>query len=139
MPTFKFKVAMDIRAYGSVDVTASDLAEAQAKLDAQYIADNFSPHGGGEDDLDYQHPSDIWIESVEDSDEEEIMLDLCIPDGDWIQKPPKLGKIGFFRTPKSTTELENYLELFSGGERVAVTAVYGMTWNLCAHLTNKGA
>lgn len=49
----------------------------------------------------------------------------------------KLGKCDLFHTPKNHEELTNYIKNFTGGEGVVANTVYGMTWNLCADLTNK--
>ena len=51
--------------------------------------------------------------------------------------PAVLKEIGLFHTPTSTAEIEKYLSNFSGGEAAVAMTVYGMTWNLCAHLTNN--
>ena len=81
---YSFRVAMDIRAYGAVKLKANSLEDAEAQIDAQLVADHFEPHGSG-GDYDFQHPSDIWVECVENEDTgEETMLDMTVPDGPWI-------------------------------------------------------
>jgi hypothetical protein len=49
-----------------------------------------------------------------------------------------LKKIGLFATPDSTKSLEDYCLNFSNSqERLVATTVMGMTWNLCAKLTDN--
>jgi hypothetical protein len=93
MPKYYVNVAMSIRAYGSVAIYGETAEEARKTLTADYIADNFEPHGGGDDDLDYDHPSDISLDgSCHDADTEEDFdfEPVMIPDGAWIIDP--LGK-----------------------------------------------
>lgn len=48
-----------------------------------------------------------------------------------------LKPMGLFATPASTEDLMDYCRSFPAGpERVAAMTVMGMTWNLCASLTN---
>lgn len=85
--SFVFNIAMDIRAYGFVTVTAHSLGAAQAKLTAEFIAENFSPHGSGSDDLDYNHPSDIVVTLASDEitcDTIDEFVEFEVPDGSWI-------------------------------------------------------
>ena len=91
--TYRVNVAMDIRAYGSVEVYGATAEEARKLLTADFIADNFEPHGSGKDDLDYQHPSDIWLDGTcydTETEEDHPFEPTEIPDGDWINDP--LGK-----------------------------------------------
>ena len=47
-----------------------------------------------------------------------------------------LQPVGIVHTPQNLEELDNYIALFNGSERiVAFTCAY-MAWNLCAKLTN---
>lgn len=81
-------VAMDIRAYGTVEVETDDLNKITDSVDAAYVAKHFEPHGSGSDDLDYNHPSDICITEILDEDyvEYDVPEDLeCLPDGEWIR------------------------------------------------------
>ena len=48
-----------------------------------------------------------------------------------------LTNVGLFYTPKSTEELEEWIERLSGAERALAYTVMGMTWNLCGHLINE--
>lgn len=85
---YTLNVAMDIRAYGSVTVETDDPNKIVDIVDAAYVAKNFEPHGSGEDDLDYNHPSDICITEIEDEDGEQydVPEDLeSLEDGDWIR------------------------------------------------------
>lgn len=111
---YHVNVAMSIRAYGSVAIYGETAEEARKTLTAAYIAENFEPHGGGDDDLDddldYDHPSDIWLDgSCHDSDTEEDFdfEPTEIPDGDWINDP--LGKAA----PDMLAALRNCLEQMS--------------------------
>lgn len=65
MPTFKIDVAMDIRAYGYVEIEAEDIDAAVKIATPDFIRDNFNPHGGGSDDFDYSSPRDIWLGDFE--------------------------------------------------------------------------
>ena len=49
----------------------------------------------------------------------------------------KLGNMGLFATPDSVDALQEYIERFSGSEKIVAAVVMGMTWNLCAELTSK--
>lgn len=50
----------------------------------------------------------------------------------------KLKSMGLFHTPQDVEELMNYVtSLPNDGERAIATTVMGMTWNLCAKLTNE--
>lgn len=51
-------------------------------------------------------------------------------------KDNKLEKNNMFYTPKSVEELMDYCERFCGSERVVAMTILGMTWNLCADITN---
>lgn len=83
---FTFHIAMDVRAYGTVVVTSPSLEAAQAQLTPEFVAENFSPHGSGSDDLDYTHPSDIVVSEAYDHEYECIddFEEISIPDGPWI-------------------------------------------------------
>lgn len=48
-----------------------------------------------------------------------------------------LKEIGIFATYKSVEELQDYINTFSGNERVIANIVMGCTWNTCAHLVNQ--
>ena len=52
------------------------------------------------------------------------------------EKAMKLDTMGLFATPESADTLMKYIEQFSGAEKVLALTVMGMTWNLCAKLTN---
>lgn len=82
-----FNVAMDIRAYGSVLVTATSLEQATSQLTAEFVSKHFQPHGGN-DDLSYEYPSDIVVTNAyfEDTGEDIDMDELQVPDGKWIIK-----------------------------------------------------
>ena len=47
--------------------------------------------------------------------------------------------IGFFATPDSVQELQEYIKKFSGSERTVATTVMGMTWNCLAKIVNEAA
>lgn len=79
---FKVRVACNIRAYGVVHVAAGSADEICKKVTANYVAENFEPHGGS-GDLDWMNPSEIWLESAEDlhdESEEDLMLEHDIED-----------------------------------------------------------
>ena len=50
-----------------------------------------------------------------------------------------LKEVGIFATYKSVDELQDYINTFSGNERVIANIVMGCTWNTCAHLVNQTA
>jgi hypothetical protein len=87
MPEFKARVAMNARVYGSVTIEANTLEEAGKLIDAQYVSDNFTPHGGN-NDIDYSHPSAIWVECVQDEDADDdadSLTEFDVPDGPWMR------------------------------------------------------
>ncbi len=50
---------------------------------------------------------------------------------------PKLKKMGLFNTPESVEALTKYVtSIPNPEERVVAVTVMGMTWNLCAELTD---
>lgn len=82
---YKLNVAMDIRAYGSITVETDDLEKLKDIVTAEYVRDNFEPHGSN-DDLDYSHPYDIVITDIEDEDgnEYDVPEDVeSVPDPWW--------------------------------------------------------
>lgn len=83
-------IAMDVRAYGTVTILAKNPQSALKMMTAKYIAENFEPHGSG-DDIAYDHPSDILTTSFVDEETEqqcpEIDDEISIPDGPWIMDP----------------------------------------------------
>jgi hypothetical protein len=82
MPTFKFKVAMDIRAYGVVEVDADTSDAAIALLTPELMGRDFEPHGSGSDDYDYSNPRSIWIEGweCEETGDADGSAEIEIPD-----------------------------------------------------------
>ncbi len=48
----------------------------------------------------------------------------------------KLGKMDLFTTPDDVKALEEYIMMLNGSERAVALTIMGMTWNLCAKLTN---
>lgn len=48
-----------------------------------------------------------------------------------------LKPIGFFNTPESTEDLQNYIDLLTGNEKFVANVIMGKTWNLCAELTKQ--
>jgi hypothetical protein len=48
-----------------------------------------------------------------------------------------LKPMGLFATPESTKALEEYIERLNGPEKAMAYVIMGMTWNLCAKLTNE--
>jgi len=52
MTDYTFTVAMDVRAYGTVDAEAPTLEEALSKITTEYLTENFEGSGGGSDDFD---------------------------------------------------------------------------------------
>ncbi len=88
MPEFTTSIAMDVRAYGSVTVEAETEQQAKQKLTAEYVADNFIPHGSGSDDFDMNHPLEIWAEGFND---ESGCFD--VKNGDWGMPDKTTGAI----------------------------------------------
>jgi hypothetical protein len=83
--SYKFNVAMGIRTYGTVTIEASSLEAATEALNAAYVAEHFTTHGGGSDDYDMSHPKEIWVESCEDDETgEEFSIELDLPEGPWV-------------------------------------------------------
>lgn len=64
---FKAQIAMDVRAYGSVQIEADSGEDAIASLTDRFVADNFQPNGSS-DDYDFTTPVQIVVTSVEDED-----------------------------------------------------------------------
>ena len=87
MPKYTVRIAMDVRSYGTVEIDAESPEKIADLLTAEFVADNFTPHGSGSDDFDFSHPSDIWAESCVDVDgeNEEAMLDITVPNGQWMR------------------------------------------------------
>jgi len=81
-------VAMDVRAYGSITIKAETAQAALDSLTAKYVAENFSPHGSGDDDFSWQYPSDIVITAMvvteTDKTVEDAELEHDVADGEWI-------------------------------------------------------
>lgn len=77
---WRINVAQDIRAYGSVTVTAPTLAEAVALVDHVYVLDNFNPHGSGADDFDHANARAVCLTEAEDEDGTTFPLDIELPD-----------------------------------------------------------
>lgn len=65
MPTFKIDVAMDVRAYGYVEIEAENIDKAVELATPDFIKSNFESHGYGSDDFDYSEPRDIWLGDFE--------------------------------------------------------------------------
>lgn len=65
MNTYKIDVAMDIRAYGYVEIEAESIDKAVELATPDFIKSNFESHGYGSDDFDYSSPRDIWIGDFE--------------------------------------------------------------------------
>ena len=83
MTEFYLPVACDVRVYGSVTVEADSLADAIQKVNANYIAENFEPHGS-KNDVDHTQPQAIWIEFIRnEADDSEVELNWHVPPGDW--------------------------------------------------------
>lgn len=78
--TFKISVAMNIRAYGVVEIEAASIEEAQAKLTHEYIGENFYPHGSGSDDYDMGHPEQVSLTEWEDESGNAGELHVELPD-----------------------------------------------------------
>lgn len=85
MPEYRFNVAMDVRAYGTAMAEGDTPEDAAKALTAEIVADRFHPHGGSED-LDYNHPSDIWCEGAFETPEGDDgwVSEFTVPDGPWI-------------------------------------------------------
>ena len=88
MAKFTINVAMDVRAYGYVEIEADDLDAAIAKADASFVADNFEPHNNGDDDFSWGYPSGItlteWDCEHDNGDEEFGDVMINVPDGPWM-------------------------------------------------------
>jgi len=79
MPTFKIDVAMDVRAYGYVEIEAENIDKAVDLATPDFIAENFDLRGSPHDYIDYSSPRDIWLadfECEETGEEGAIEIDL---------------------------------------------------------------
>ena len=63
MIDFQFRVSMDIRAYGTVNISAETVDAAIEKLTNKYIGRNFAPQGKLES-YDTTSPQDIFLFQV---------------------------------------------------------------------------
>ena len=61
MKTFTLHVAMNVRAYGYVNVRAKDIDAAKKLATPDLIVKEFSPHGHGDDDFDWINPAQITL------------------------------------------------------------------------------
>jgi len=90
MPTFNAEIAMDVRAYGFVQIEADNIEEAVEKakhLDHEAIGKRFTPHGTGSDDFDWLNPTAISIVLVTDGCKDvELFTDLPDPDRSHTEK-----------------------------------------------------
>lgn len=87
--TYTIDVAMSPRAYGLIEVQAASPQAAIDSVTPEMVADRFTLHGNGADDLDYHHPCDIWISNVLDDQGDETgngCLEREVPDGPWINR-----------------------------------------------------
>jgi len=85
MTDYTFAVAMDVRAFGSVDVEAPTLKKALSKVTHDYLCQHFESNGGGADDFDMT-PLDAsisqanWMPKTDsESSYEEEDLDHNVP------------------------------------------------------------
>ena len=76
MPKFTISLAMNIRAYGFVEVEADDIETAKSQITADKLRNEFQPHGAGDDDFDYSHPTQVYLSDYSMDGGE--YLDLCI-------------------------------------------------------------
>jgi len=88
---FKIEVAMDVRAYGYVEVEAETVEKAVEWIDDVLIADNFQPHGSS-DDLDYSTPVNIVAMRCDDEEGETLWDDYMEVPSRWTPKP-SIGEI----------------------------------------------
>jgi len=88
MTEYPFNVAMSVRAYGYVTVSAASAADARAQLTADFVAEKFAPHGGGDDDFGWDCPEDIYCDGICYADDESDCdsEDFAIPNGNWVRK-----------------------------------------------------
>ena len=89
MAKFQFTAAINVRAYGTIEVEADDVDKAINLIGSEGFTMNkhFSPHGGGDSDFDWDvDRPEIYLENVyiEDS-EETIDVDIVLPDKEEIQ------------------------------------------------------
>lgn len=91
--TFKINVAMNIRAYGVVEVKAATIEDAQSQMTHQFIADNFEPHGCGSEDYDMTNPEQVWLGEWEAEDGEGGELEIDLPDPDEERKALSAGGV----------------------------------------------
>lgn len=80
MPDFNLNIAMSIRAYGCMTISAETQQDALASLTKDLVSDGFTPHGGS-DDFCYDEPENICITAVEnlETGEEDDSL-VTLPD-----------------------------------------------------------
>lgn len=80
MTKFRINVAMDIRAYGYVEIEADTIEAATAQVTHERLANDFQPHGSGEDDFDYGQPRAVWLADYYDEDDNQGDLEIELPD-----------------------------------------------------------
>lgn len=78
MPKYEFTAAINVRAYGTITVEAEDIAAAKATIQAPgfEMAKSFSPHGGGDDDFNWDHDAPAIYLGCAYIDDEPDAIDL---------------------------------------------------------------
>lgn len=103
---YAFRAAINVRAYGTITVEAETLDSAIAEIssDGFMMSKHFSPHGGGDDDYDFNNPRpETYLEYVvvDDADDEET-LERDLPDA-----IPPSGRMSFRDALRAASELKS--------------------------------
>lgn len=100
-----------------------------------------SIHNEFHDQIHGLHPTEDYsclqgtaIQKLADAFED--ALGYAVYEQEFNEPQPLLQKIGIFHTPKDIPSLEAYIEKLPPEQRAAGVTIMGMTWNLCAELTN---
>ncbi|MCO5066879.1 MAG: hypothetical protein M9924_21155 [Rhizobiaceae bacterium] len=64
MQTYRIEVAMDVRAYGYVEVEACSKEQAIDMATPKIISENFKLRGHGAEDTDFSNPTSIYLSEI---------------------------------------------------------------------------
>ena len=103
---YTINLAMDIRAYGYVEVRAETGEEATKKITHAFLARNFEPHGNGDDDYDYSQPTNVYLMEYSDNEGDDVVdIEIDMPNPDPSPEAKALRSL--------IAAARNYLELCS--------------------------
>ncbi|WP_425962625.1 hypothetical protein [Rhizobium nepotum] len=102
---YQFRAAINVRAYGTITVVAATMESAIAEIgNGEFMmSKHFSPHGGGDDDFDWNNSRpETYLENVaiDGADDEEI-LERDLPD-----PIPSSGNMSFRDALRAASELK---------------------------------